>query len=152
MGKKGKGGSVIKSPPLGVPCQLSGNLALRWEWPSKTCVQACLWDLPPSPRRTAGPHHLGDNSEFASGLFGGKPVFFPVPVHFCPSAVIWPGICQRSASKLWASPSPQDGAIPSPHLRWNWCKNVTNSKAELWCISKLRVEKPHLFFFVCFFF
>lgn len=70
---------------------------------------------------------------------------FSCPSRFLPisSCLSWPlprSSHLLSAHGLWTSPFSGAGAIPSSGLSWNWSKNGTNNKAELWFTSKLRVE------------
>lgn len=92
---------------------------------------------------TSGPDPLLTNKSLLLSSLGDLRVF-PRP-NFCPSALVWPCLCQGTAilcqpvNSAWASLFSRAGAILSPGLHWNWSKNTTDNKAELWFTSKLRV-------------
>lgn len=103
-----------------------------------------LETLPLSLKHTPASDTLLANKSLLLGSLGELSVF-PGPSPFLPicscEALLLIQPFLGGAHRLWMSPFLGVQAVPKPDLSWNWSKNGTNNKAELWFTSKLRVEK-----------
>ena len=128
--------------------------AVLASWKPISTLELTFKDLCPSLFETlgrvslqysSGSDTLLTNNSLLLGSLGELHVFPSLspflPISSCSALPLPRSSHFRLSPQTLNEPLPGAQAIPSPRLSWNWNKNGTNNKAELWFISKLRVEK-----------